>query len=552
MADSETRTRRTSRHVPTALLLILAFGAFGAIAANAFRNGAISFDESLYLIKSWWYVTGIVTPYTATDATWTTPLYFYLLGWWQSLVGDGLETARALSIGLGVLNGALLFFICRRLTGNMLAAAAGVLLLLATPTTAFFFSLALPVAAVSALHLAAIWVIVSGLGRPHAGASVAFGLICAALFFTRPSMILAVMLLVPLYIAAVGSARKLHGAIVIVTIAVASAGLIMLFPDKLASHALHLPVITPYLEQWGLLPPDLVRVDQGTTGRATMALALDRIQLADVINGFVLPFAGILALSLLLFFVAGKGLRVLWIAPLYFLALVAGHIVATAGLCTGCLPQYGATFIGAGALAGALTLAILASRARNSNTSPAAAIIGGAVIAAAMNIFAPALASRDTYMFYPAPLLDRSSTTSPAADVHTFAQWLATSSPLGEPILLIHDLPALPYGVFRAGRTFPVQNINPMETYRVMKPRYATGAPSTRESIQAAVESETLWTGETLRRWLERDYDLVLFQENKKIDQTATQEILARQFDAAATTTFRGAQLTLFKRKPAQ
>jgi hypothetical protein len=549
MAESETRTRRTSRHVPTAILLILALAAFGAIAANAFRNGAISFEESLYLIKSWWYVTGTVTPYTATDATWTTPLYFYVLGWWQSLVGDGLPMARALSIGLGVLNGALLFFICRRLTGNMLASAAGVLLLLATPTTAFYFSLGLPVAAVSALHLAAIWLIVSGLGRPHAGASVAFGLICTALFFTRPNMILAVLMLVPLYIAAVGSARKLHALVVISTMVVATAGLVMVFPDKLAGHALHLPVIAPYLERWGVLPADLALVDGGTTGRVTMALALDRVELAEVVNGFVLPFAGILALTLLLFFVAGKGLRVLWIAPLYFLALAAGHIVATAGLCTGCLPEYGATFIASGALAAALTLAILASRARRSNTSPVATIVGGAVIAAAMSIFAPALASRDAYLFFPAPLLDRGTATTPTAEVHAFAQWLATSSPLGEPILLIHDMPALPYAVFRAGRTFPVQNIDPMDTYRTLRPRLA---PATREAVQGAVEAESLWTGETLRRWLERDYDLVLFQENKKIDQSTTMGILAQQFDATATTTFRGANLTLYKRKPAQ
>ena len=83
---------------------------------------------------------------------------------------------------------------------------------------------------------------------------------------------------------------------------------------------------------------------------------------------------------------------------------------------------------------------------------------------------------------------------------------------MGEPILLIHDLSALPYAVFRAGHVFPVQNFNPAATHRILRPRLSA---TTREAVQAAVEAESLWTDDTLRRWLERDYDLVLFQDNE-------------------------------------
>ena len=222
MALSENQSRRTARVLPTTIVLLLAAAAYGAIATNVFHNGGISFSESLYLVKSWWYVSGTAAPYTATDATRTTPLYFYLLGWWQNLAGIGVLPARALSCGLGLVNGVLLFAICRRLTGNILASAAAVLLLLATPATAFYFTMAIPAAAVSVLHLVAIWLIVAGLGRPRVGATIAFGLICAALYFTRPDMILAVVMLVPLYIAAIGSARVLHAGLVLATIAVAT------------------------------------------------------------------------------------------------------------------------------------------------------------------------------------------------------------------------------------------------------------------------------------------------------------------------------------------
>ncbi|TAL01871.1 MAG: hypothetical protein EPO08_09290 [Rhodospirillaceae bacterium] len=549
MAQSESQSHRAARVLPAVVVLLLAAAAYGAIATNVFHNGGISFAEGLYMVKSWWYVTGAAAPYTATDATRTTPLYFYLLGWWQSLAGIGVVPARALSCGLGLVNGALLFAICRRLTGNVLAAAAAVMLLLATPTTAFYFAMAVPTATVSALHLAAIWLIVAGLGRPRVGATIVFGLICVALYFTRQNMILAVVMLAPLYVAAIGRGRWLHAALLLATMAIATAALLLVFPDRLAGYAMHLPVITPYLERWGVLPTDLALIDEGTTGPTTMALALDRLHLADFVNGFLLPFSGIVALALLLFFVAGRGLRVLWIAPLYFAALVAGHFVATAGNCTTCLPDYGSTYMAAGALAAALTLAVLASRVRHSKTPPALVIVGGALIATGMNVFAPALATRDEYLFFPAPLLAQSGTGSAPSEIDPFAQWLATSIPMGEPILLIHNLGGLPYAVFRAGHVFPVQNFNPAATHRVLRPRLSS---TTREAVQAAVEAESLWTDDTLRRWLERDYDLVLFQDNKAVDQSAIVAVLTQRFDVAGTTTFHGANLILYKRKPAQ
>jgi len=549
MAESENQRRRAARVLPAVILLVLAAAAYGVIATNVFRNGSISIAESSYLAKSWWYVTGTVMPYTATDATRGVPLYYYVLGWWQSLVGTGVQPARILSLLLGLANGGLLFAICRRLTGNVLAAAAAVLLLLATPTTIFYFTMALPTALVSLLHLTAIWLIVSGLGRPRIGVTVLFGLICTALYFTRQNMLLAVVMLAPLYIASLGAQRLLHSSVLLAAIAAGTGALLLVFPNKLAGYAMHLPIITPYLERWGVMPINLTLIDEGTTGTTTMALALDQMHLAAFVNAFLLPFAGIVALAVLLFFVAGRGLRVLWIAPLYFAVLVAGHFVATAGQCTTCLPDYGATFIAAGALSAALTLAVTASLARRSNISPAAIVIGGAVIATVMNVFAPALATRDQFLFYPAPLLDHSAKGDAQAEIEPFAQWLATSIPMGEPILLIHNLNALPYAVARAGHVFPVQNFDPTTTHRIMRPRLT---PMTKEAVQAAVEAESLWTDDTLRRWLERDYDVVLFQENKAVDQSAVTAILAQRFDAAGTHAFGGANLTLYKRKPAQ
>ena len=66
MAQSETQSRRAARVVPMVLTLLLAAAIYGVMTANAFHNGSVSFAETFYLIKSWWYVSGAVAPYTAT------------------------------------------------------------------------------------------------------------------------------------------------------------------------------------------------------------------------------------------------------------------------------------------------------------------------------------------------------------------------------------------------------------------------------------------------------------------------------------------------------
>jgi hypothetical protein len=95
----------------------------------------------------------------------------------------------------------------------------------------------------------------------------------------------------------------------------------------------------------------------------------------------------------------------------------------------------------------------------------------------------------------------------------------------------------------------PVQSLDPAGTKRVLNTKLDGAA---RESVQAAIEEESQWTDETLARWLGRDYDFVLFQEDRTTDQRAVIAALGNQFDVAASTVFRGSNVFLYKRKPVQ
>jgi hypothetical protein len=537
--------------LPIAVLLVGTVAAYGVIATLALLNGQISAAEVAYLIRSWWYATGVVSPYTATDAAVQMPFYFYQLGFWQQMEGLGQIPARLMSVGFGVLSAALLFIICKRLTANTLAAAAAVFIYLASPATAFYFAQATPTATVAALHLAAVWLIVANLGKQRPWITALMGLLCVALYFYKQSMILAVIVLAPLYIAAIGRKRGLHTAILVAVMAAATAGLVLSFPDKLGAYALRLPVIAPFLEQIGLLSPNFVLIDKGSTGAVTMAPALGRFSPADLLDMLLLPYSGTIILAVALLAVAGGGLRVLWIAPLYFLWLAAAHYVGALGICTRCVADHVPAFSAIGALAAALTLTMLAQRARRHGIPAGPPVLIGAVAAVALNAFAPHFALRDDARGFPIPLMAH---MSERADIDTMARWVAANAPPREPILVLHSqgkqkLAALPYTVFLSNHMMPVQSLAPASTRRTLKTNLDAAA---RESVQAAVEEESLWTDETLMRWLARDYDVVLFQEDKTTDQRAQIAAIAARFDLTASTVFQGATIHLYKRKPVQ
>ena len=66
-------------------------------------------------------------------------------------------------------------------------------------------------------------------------------------------------------------------------------------------------------------------------------------------------------------------------------------------------------------------------------------------------------------------------------------------------------------------------------------------------NVVEAVDGQDAW-----EKAGSRDFDLVLFQENKKVDQSQVLAVLNERFDLTASTTYAGARLALYKRKPAQ
>lgn len=556
MSDGGLASQAFSRRAPAAILGLITLAAYGAIAVFTLFNGQTFAEEVSALVRGWWYATGAASPYTPADVPAEMPLYFYELGYWQRLAGAGHLSGRALSIVLGGVGGLLLFAICRKLTANTLVAVAAAFIFLATPSTSFFFATATSAATVSTLHLLALFLIVDSMGKPRAPVSVAMGFVCAALYLTRQDMFLGIVVLIPLYIAAVGRARLVQTLCVLGTLGAALALAVVVSPPKLQVLALQVPFLGGLLGDAGLLGPDYTLVSRGTHGPAGLGSALEIANLKGLFESFVLPNLGTILLALALFAAASGPLRVLWIAPIYFLWLALTHYTALSaeGSCGACMQSVTPTFAAVGALAAALTLAMSGRWAKRNGFAPGTVIIAGAVIAVALNTFATMLASHPATRAFPRPMLDGMTAAPELAEIPALTRWVAGQIKTKEPVLVIHglggaDVAALPYAVAAAGRTMPAVSLDLKATRRTVNQSLVGDL---RNDVQAGVEANGLWSDETMARWIARDYNVILLQDDRAANVAAIRKTIEGGFDRAGATRYRGASILMFTRKPAQ
>lgn len=522
--------------LPAGFLIVAALASYAAVAYNAVINGRLGADEVVYLIKGWWYITGSLMPFSTADASPTMPTYPFALGALQNAIGLSLFNARVAMAGLGALNGLLLFLLCRKLTANTLASAGALLVFLGAPATSYSFTTVTPVAFVSTLQLAAAWLLLLGLGRPKIWLTLAMGLVLGVLPLTSSDMTIPALLMAVLFVLATRSAWIKYGLPVFVVMAGVIAAALYVLPEQFSTFLLdqHLPQLLLHFA--GVMPS--LMTDTQTYDVARIA--------GDVIEGVLFPYGGTIIMCIVLFGQTLSGPRVLWAIPFYFVLALAAVTVFRAADCEACVAMAPSQVSAVGALGAGLALAFLARWRRQNQGSGTAFMVGGAVFALAVNTFAPGLSLRENLHYFPAEMLKQSRPAAEQQDIAALMRVVAENIPGSERVLLLHKVPALPYAVHMAGRRFPAVSLNPLETLRIVPT--SMGA-SQREAMLAAIDRSGGWTAETLRRWIDRDYDAIVMQEGiLNLDQT-TVEMLDANFEIAASPDYRGAKLIFYKRK---
>jgi hypothetical protein len=529
-------TSRVWAILPAVLLAIAGIAAYLTISANVVMNGHLTFEEVNPLIKGWWYITGALGVFGNGDTASTLPGYPLALGALEKAVGLSITSARVAMVALGLVNGALLYLLCRRLTANTLASAAAVFLFLGSPATAYSFSTATPVAFVALLFLLSLWVMLLSLGRPRVVFTILMGLLLAALILTDAAMWIPSLLLGAIFIAAVGRQRLVHSAILLATVTAALGAVIAILPDRFLTYLLSQPLPLLILNGLSMTP-----IGAGAAPQFTLANFVQ-----NIVDGAFLPYAGTITLCVILLALTIRGPRILWAIPLYFVAALAAIAVFTVPGCETCAATAPSQLMALGALGAAISLALLSRWRRQKRGTGAPVIIGFATIALALNCFASGLATQETLRFFPAEAVKQARPAAEQQDISALMRVVGENIPGTERVLLLHNAPGVPYAVHMAGRRFSAVSINPMRALRALPPTQST---SQREALLALIERNGGWSGETLRRWVDREYDVIVLQDGLLALDPATTETLTTEFEIVTVTDFRGVRLTIYKRK---
>lgn len=539
---------------PILVVLFVTAVLFVSFSVFTMLRGITWPDEVTYLVKSYWYINGIVEPYSDTDATWYMPLFLYQLGLVQDLFGQGHLVGRTMSWVFGMASAVVLFFCVTRLTQrssvqSALPAALAVMVYLCTPTTAYFFSTATPYATVAFLHALTILFVIASSNEDSLWRSIALGVMFAILYFYRQNMILCAGFLFSFYLLEQPRRRLAHGLCMCAGAAVLAAPLLLAFPDKLFFYALRLPVLTPFLVDLGWLSEELRLIQTSTLSEFSLALSLEKVTLFNIWNSFLMPFAGTVCGSVLAIILIPRHHRRLSVWPAYFFSLAALHYLGSVGYLSGAILAYTNYFVVAGALSCGLAIAFF------QNVLPVRWRKVGAV-AVAVSLVIVTVAAGPGYnkysgqpVAYPWSSLRFAGDASDLEKVAQYRTFLEGVLPQPARVLLIHDNDALAYAVARAGHAVPPQVLNPLTHYRQPVPGLTHAE---REKLMVALEAESLWSDEIMHRWIERDYGVVIKEEGGTYVQNDTMRRLDQMFEVLAQTDLFDTRVIVHRRRKSE
>jgi hypothetical protein len=169
-------------HTLLLLLIVMSWIAWTTLAVT--RQGTWV-DETNYLVKALWYVTGVVKPYSNVDLTAYMPLHFFALGTWQMVLGHGVITSRLFSVLLTCVNFGLMTHLLRQLGARNFAIAIALAVFALNEESVFYFSSATPYAEAVFLQLLALNVLVAMIVTPRVIHAILLAVLLTLIYLLR-------------------------------------------------------------------------------------------------------------------------------------------------------------------------------------------------------------------------------------------------------------------------------------------------------------------------------------------------------------------------------
>lgn len=500
-------------HAAGVAFLIAALAGWLALSVVAVTRQGTWADETNYILKSWWYVTGTVKPYSAEDSTWYQPLIFYAVGAWQLMAGHGIVASRLLTMLITAGNIALLAWLLRRLGCGVWPIAAAIVIFALTEDSIFYFSSVSPYGLAIGLQLAALHLLLSMDGKASLKLALALGAVLTAAYLLRINLVAFIALALAVAWARAGKDRWRVYLCAAAIVAVTWSLLALVWGRRFIYISLWLPGVTDWLVHAGLLPdlyPNMpvfsshvlvVEHEPGLAGFLGYVFGWEMLR-DWILMHHAIPIAAAFFATVLASVrrIPNRGWTLLF--ALSFWAMMLYHHLGGQAFCPICIQGYANYFDFLAALASGLALQGLLQCSASRVTKAAVVCLTAAFVAGA------ALQSWSLTGVNRLPSIrNRTDSLPPEIDVAGAA--LKTLLPRGAAVGIVGFDPRISLALQEAEVRIPPIFLNITSFYRKLNDGLA---PEVRAKTIAEIADLSAWTDAIARQWIENDFDWLVVQ----------------------------------------
>ena len=503
---------RRFRLLGTGLVFMLVAAWVFLSSYAALRQGTWA-DEAGYIIKSWWYVSGAVKPYSAEDTTWYQPLFFYVTGGWQWLFGHDVQSSRFLWIFVTAINIGLLIGLLRRLGCGTWPIAVAVIVFALSEDSIFYFSSATPYACAVALQLAAFHILLGMEKKASYARALALGAVLTAAYLLRVNLISFIALCFSVAWVRAGRDhwRVYFSAAAVFVVTWSSLALI--WGRRFVYVSIWFPIVTDWLIRAGLLPELYVNarsfsrqmlINPPSTLSETLKSAFEQDMLRDwVIGHHFLPIAAALLATIVaaLLQIPNRGWCALFAASYW--GMLVFHHVGAQSYCPICIQAYANYFNYLGALAGGLCLEGLMSIVVITWVKRSL-VIGAAAVSLA-------LAAEQSWSLTGRTGLPsiRNRSNSLPQEVRLASDAVSIILRPGSEVGFVGLDSRIPLALAQAGVRVPPVTLSLTSFYRKLSDSLS---PEQRDRTVEEIGDLSMWTDVIAKRWIQEAHDWLVVQ----------------------------------------
>ncbi|MBR0875152.1 hypothetical protein JQ633_32665 [Bradyrhizobium tropiciagri] len=503
------RRLRTAGFAALAFVVVLWLGV-SALAVS--RQGTWP-DEAAYILKSWWYVSGAVRPYSAEDATWYQPLIYYVIGLWQWMVGHGVIASRSDTVLITAINIGLLAGLLRRLNCGIWPIVFAIIVFALTEDSVFYFSSATPYAFAICLQLIALHLMLTMRGNAGYALAIALGVVLTMIYFVRINLVSFIALSLAIVWVRAGRDRWRVYAFAAGIFVATWLSLAWLWGQRFVYVSLWFPIVTDWLSRAGVMPyPHAMSLSQQLLMQGVPSRSLPELlsymfgpdmMLNWLVAHHVVPLAAaVFALGVLVFRRSpNRGWIATFLAAYLFLLLF--HHFGAQSYCPICIQGYANYFNYFGALAGALALSGWSGPPRRK--APGGPVAAGAVAAALV------LASLQSWYLSGSNRLPsiRNQASALPSEVRRIGAALKGHLPANSLVGLVSMDPRIPLALADADARISPVALSLTSFYRKLNDNLTAEQKAV---ATAEIAELSLWTDSTAENWMRNDYEFLLVQ----------------------------------------